>query len=172
MIARMDALDAKVMEMANADLPVGTIIAWAGEPTSPPGGWLFCDGSQVASSDYPQLQTVLGANFNNSASSDNITLPDLRGYFLRGVGNGGGVDPDQNRAVGSTQDQDIIEHQHQYQNAYSDTAVGEFDTDSDIGIGYSNANTTGLYNGAGNDTISGAETRPVNVAITYLIKAE
>lgn len=158
--------------MANADLPVGTIIAWAGEPTSPPNGWLFCDGSQVASSDYPQLQSVLGANFSNSASSDNITLPDLRGYFLRGVGNGGGVDPDQTRAVGSIQDENIIAHSHQYQYAFSDNSVQSYDSDHDVGLSYENVNTTGLYNGAGNDTISGAETRPINVAITYLIKAE
>jgi microcystin-dependent protein len=158
--------------MANADLPVGTIIAWAGEPTSPPSGWLFCDGTSYPTSNYPQLQQVIGTNFGNSSSSTNFNVPDLRGYFLRDVGNGGGVDPDQNRAVGSTQDQDILEHQHEYQLAISSSLVTEFDDDSDLGIGYDNLKTTGLYNGAGNDTISGEETRPVNVAITYLIKAE
>lgn len=44
-------------------LPTGSIIAWAG--TTVPGGWVICDGSQGT--------------------------PDLRGRFILGAGQGGGL---------------------------------------------------------------------------------
>ncbi|MEM1124686.1 MAG: tail fiber protein, partial [Bacteroidota bacterium] len=58
-------------------VPIGTIQMW---PTSsPPTGWLICNGSNFNASSYPQLNTVLGGN----------TLPNFNGRFPLGVGNSG-----------------------------------------------------------------------------------
>ncbi|MEL6986846.1 MAG: FG-GAP-like repeat-containing protein [Bacteroidota bacterium] len=58
-------------------VPIGTIQMW---PTStPPSGWLICDGSTFNTSTYSDLNAVLGTN----------TLPDFRGRFPLGVGNSG-----------------------------------------------------------------------------------
>ncbi len=57
--------------------PVGTIQMW---PTStPPSGWLICNGSSFSSGTYPDLATVLGGT----------TLPNFNGRFPLGVGNSG-----------------------------------------------------------------------------------
>ncbi|MEM9887557.1 MAG: tail fiber protein, partial [Bacteroidota bacterium] len=58
-------------------VPVGTIQMW---PTSsPPTGWLICNGSSFSSSTYPDLANVLGGT----------TLPNFNGRFPLGVGNSG-----------------------------------------------------------------------------------
>ncbi len=57
--------------------PIGTIQMW---PTStPPSGWIICDGSVLGSNEYTALQAVLGTD----------TIPDFRGRFPLGVGNSG-----------------------------------------------------------------------------------
>lgn len=55
-------------------LPLGAITAFYG--TTPPNGYLICDGSEFSTTDYPALYTFLG---------DNHT-PDLRECTLVGVG--------------------------------------------------------------------------------------
>ena len=58
-------------------VPIGTIQMW---PTSsPPTGWLICNGSNFDASDYQKLNTVLGGN----------TLPNFNGRFPLGVGDSG-----------------------------------------------------------------------------------
>ncbi|MEM6316307.1 MAG: tail fiber protein [Bacteroidota bacterium] len=58
-------------------VPIGTIQMW---PTSsPPMGWLICNGSNFNASDYSQLNIVLGGN----------TLPNFNGRFPLGVGDSG-----------------------------------------------------------------------------------
>lgn len=55
--------------------PPGMITIYAGVGTTPPDGWLFCDGSSFSAATYPQLSAVLGAS----------TTPDLRGRSVVGV---------------------------------------------------------------------------------------
>lgn len=68
--------------------PAGTIVAFAG--TSPPSGWLVCDGAAIdATQDegrFARLVSVLGTAWGvgDDQSGPRISLPDLRGMFLRG----------------------------------------------------------------------------------------
>jgi len=65
------------VSLASLRVPVGTIQMW---PTSsPPTGWLICNGSSFSSSTYPDLANVLGGT----------TLPNFSGRFPLGVGNSG-----------------------------------------------------------------------------------
>lgn len=59
-----------------AQVPLGTIVAFAGSAESIPDGWLPCDGSVINSGTYPHLITLLGTN----------VTPDLRGRTLIGAG--------------------------------------------------------------------------------------
>jgi hypothetical protein len=59
-------------------VPVGTLIHYYG--TSPPDGYLTCNGQTFSASTYPKLYAVLGKT----------AVPDLQGMFLRGVGGAGG----------------------------------------------------------------------------------
>ena len=49
---------------------------------SPPTGWLECDGSSILVDSYPALHSILGYIYGGAGT--NFTLPDYRGYFLRG----------------------------------------------------------------------------------------
>lgn len=66
-------------------LPIGAILPYAG--TTPPDGFLFCDGSEMQRIKYPELYDVIGTRFNGSAplnGIDTFRLPDLRGRFALG----------------------------------------------------------------------------------------
>jgi len=67
------------LKLAVADVPVGTISAYAG--ASAPAGWLTCNGSSYSASTYPDLYAVLGVT----------TVPDLRGRFPLGGSSGFGT---------------------------------------------------------------------------------
>lgn len=71
--ADMKALaDAVDVDMTTV-LPVGSVIAYAG--STPPSGWLLCDGNGFNSTTYPVLESVLGS----------AVTPNLVERFVKGV---------------------------------------------------------------------------------------
>lgn len=92
----LSMLTAAVQQAIN---PVGTIQAYAG--TSPPAGWLICDGSTIpngsgtptggsgantVNTNYSALYLLLGSNFGAAGK-----IPDLRGRTMIGAGTGVGL---------------------------------------------------------------------------------
>lgn len=78
-----------------SSLPVGSVLAFAGNETNLQKleGWLPCDGSELNNQAFSQLFAAIRyANGGNGSTS--FKLPDYRGYFLRGVDQGTGRDPD------------------------------------------------------------------------------
>ena len=73
-----DPLTVSVEALAISGVPVGTIIAWP-VATNPEGwdegNWLECNGQTISQAVYPELFAVVGSQ-----------VPDLRGLFLRGTG--------------------------------------------------------------------------------------
>ena len=173
----------------NAD-PAGVIQAIMG--TTPPDGWLLCDGSTFNGTTYPELQTVLGGT----------TLPDLRDKFLRG-------NPSSGRTLGSLQayatarpltafatnsggnhyhsiggyDQetvDVLQQYHNYTAANpSPQMVGKNHIEDPFGGGNTaegqELEMATSTDGAHTHTITGggdSETRPVNVSVNYIIRAK
>lgn len=71
---------------ADQDLPVGTILAYAG---GLPGdlvelGWLHCDGTSKLGGEWEELYQAIGYAFGvKSVSRREFNLPDLRGMFVR-----------------------------------------------------------------------------------------
>lgn len=72
-----------------AEIPPGTIISFLGK--SAPPGWLICNGDIIPNGTAPvqgvltnfsRLHSVLGTTYGATPG----TLPDLRGYFIRGYG--------------------------------------------------------------------------------------
>lgn len=83
-------------------VPVGTIVAFAGDLDTgwlKKQGWLYCDGSSVAQSDYPELFSSIGKNYGGDRTHFN--LPDTRGRFLRGVDLKSGHDPGASKRAAS-----------------------------------------------------------------------
>ena len=149
-------------------IPPGTIVAFGG--TTPPTGWLLCDGTAVNQTTYANLYAAIGCNFG--CSGGNFHLPDLRGRFLRGRDGGSGRDPDSgartamntggNSAdnVGSVQGDDFESHTH-------DVYVHDWNSNLLLGrSGNSGAITQTYLTGA----TGGNETRPVNAYVNFIVK--
>ncbi len=60
-------------------LPVGVPVPWPS--ATPPTGWLKCNGAAFSAEEYPELAKAYPTN----------KLPDLRGEFIRGWDDGGGL---------------------------------------------------------------------------------
>ncbi|OYZ01216.1 MAG: hypothetical protein B7Y37_07965 [Sphingobacteriia bacterium 28-36-52] len=173
---------------AQNGVPTGTIMAYVG--TTAPTGWLMCDGASFPDNVYhAQLKTLLGST----------TAPDLRGLFLRGVGNAtsytGRSGPSlktvqtdgiaaHNHAVGTLQTAAAGNHTHSIgrrsnsDNGAYDSNDGRKDENSAATTDRSkltNFNTSS--SGSHTHTLTGAtantgitETRPINYGVNYIIK--
>ena len=76
-------------------VPMGAIMPYAG--ANAPYGYLFCDGSEVEKSKFPELYDAVGTLYNGATAlngTGTFRLPDLRGRFALGkdnMDNGGTV---------------------------------------------------------------------------------
>lgn len=141
---------------------VGTVAAFP--VSTPPAGWLECDGSALAQATYPELYAFLkdgGGSCIYGEAAGNFNLPDYRGEFLRGWDNSAGNDPDAATRtdrgdgtggdnVGSQQADEFIAHgKHEVSgSAYTIGSTGSFNF-VDLG---------------------GNETRPRNINVMWCIK--
>lgn len=160
--------------ISSASVSTSAIMAF---PTStPPTGWLECNGSEPSRTTYAALFTVIGTTYGDGNGSTTFNLPDYRGEFLRGWDHGTGNDPD----------------------AISRTDRGDSTTGDNVGTkqvdGFAAHTHSGTYNyfrpdGIGSDEYrllalkgatasaehailsdGGLETRPRNVNVMYCIK--
>ncbi|HEY1932828.1 MAG TPA: phage tail protein [Acetobacteraceae bacterium] len=73
---------------------IGSIATMGFDSSSPPSaGWLFCDGSAVSRTTYADLFSAIGTSWGSGDGTTTFNLPDLRGYFVRGVSGGTARDP-------------------------------------------------------------------------------
>jgi microcystin-dependent protein len=82
-------------------LPRGTVLPFAG--STPPTGYLKCDGSAISRSTYSDLFDAIGTSFGAGNGSTTFNIPDLRGVSLRGLDDGRGFDSEPSRVLGSYQ---------------------------------------------------------------------
>lgn len=151
-------------------LPVGVPVPWPS--ATPPTGWLKCNGAAFSAEEYPELAKAYPTN----------KLPDLRGEFIRGWDDGRGIDP--GRIL-------LASQEHAMQNVTG--SIGKIQLFKDLvtsGPFRHNGNnylTTGLTAvtgiGSGGHGVTtfdfdmsrvantANETRPVNVAFNYIVRA-
>ena len=142
-------------------LPLGAITAFYG--TTPPNGYLICDGSEFSTTDYPALYTFLG---------DNHT-PDLRGEFLRGAGTNGHTNQGNGGSVGEHQDATVIQSIVSYDSA-GNMAIDTVDSTRNIPNLDRSITQTGRWSlGSSNGTRSViyGTVRPTNTSVNFIIKA-
>jgi hypothetical protein len=160
--------------------PVGTILPFAGDTA--PAGWLLCNGLSVSRTNYAALYAVVANRFG-SADGSNFNVPDFRGRFLRGRDGGAGRDPDSNRRtqmktggaigdlVGSIQGDDTRSHSHGYRDIYHSENGGDSTIYSNQGgSGNSDENNEPYEISRTSSATGGAETRPLNANVNYIIK--
>jgi microcystin-dependent protein len=155
-----------------------------------PDGFLACDGSAVSRTTYTTLFNAIGILWGSGDGTTTFNLPDLRGFFLRGVDDGAGKDPDSGSRTtgdkvgslqgyatalpvsGSLRTSTAGSHQHNVQQLPTDSSWYEI-----AGSHYAQWNSGGSQtsnDGLHAHTISSGgdtETRPVNVYIDYVIYA-
>lgn len=166
--------------------PTGTIIQFAA--TTPPAGFLECNGDAISRSTYANLFAIIGTTFGAGDTTTTFNLPDMRGYFPRGWDNGAGRDPA--RAFGSSQQDQFQTHAHSITDpTHTHTPAGGthgtsflagFGTDQQgfalsgapaLGLfATTAASATGITVGNPSTGSSGTETRAKNVAILFAIK--
>lgn len=64
----------------------GTLIAYAGDVTTPPAGWLACHGQAVSRTTYADLFAVCGTTYGIGDGSTTFNLPDMQGRMAQGEG--------------------------------------------------------------------------------------
>jgi Phage Tail Collar Domain len=164
---------AAISHLSRTSPPVGTVVAFAGDwlPKRGKGpawteaelGWALCDGRPMAGDEYAELRAVLGKG----------TLPDYRNYFLRGK--------DPTRLVGSVQSDStkmptipFVAGKQTAQPSYKEAFAAQefvFKTGPDQSASLLRVRNTPVT-GDHSHTITGGdtETRPINVAVHWIIK--
>lgn len=79
-------------------VPVGSVVAFAGTifgqegagvtaTSTAPSGWMVCDGRKLHRARFPELFAVIGYRYLLKDEKPGVLyrVPDLQGYFLRGV---------------------------------------------------------------------------------------
>lgn len=147
-------------------VPPGVVFPYAGP--IPPSGWLLADGSEVSRTTYARLFAAIGTTYGAGDGSTTFNLPDLRGEFIRGLDNARGVDA--GRALGSAQQDDLKSHSHRFKTSSNTTSSGNSDAVHRNVM--SNVNIFWNDPGSSLENTGGSETRPRNIAMNFIIKAQ
>jgi len=137
-------------------VPAGAVFAFAA--STPPSGYLECNGAAVSRTTYADLFALIGTDYGVGDNATTFNLPDLRGEFVRGWDNGRGADT--GRSFGTFQSDAFASHTH------TGVAGDAGDDPARLGGGNRSADTDTYTTNAAGDT----ETRPRNVALLYCIK--
>lgn len=176
---------AGVIAQTTNDVVAGTIVMFGS--ATPPTGYLACNGAAVSRSTYATLFGVIGTTFGSGNGSTTFNLPDFRGYFPRGWNDNGSVDPA--RVFGSVQASANLQHTHTG-SAASHSHLVRASGSSRRGLNGGNVGTN-WYGSSGDsvdggtaqrtsdpsgnlnvtlDQSGGTESRPVNLAVLFMIK--
>lgn len=79
-------------------VPIGGVIMFAGSTGYDTSVWQLCDGSAISRTTFATLFARLGTAHGAGDGSTTFNVPDLRGQFVVGVGQGSGLT---NRALGA-----------------------------------------------------------------------
>lgn len=148
--------------------PTGTIQPWPG--STPPIGWMVCDGAAISRTLYSDLYSVLGTTYGSGDGSTTFNLPDLTGKFIRGLGGNAA-------SLGQTQADAVKAHEHlligiggQGGDLNSPTQVIQWDAALGGNATYRLQRSNAANPTAGRSSMTGdVETRPVNLAMNYII---
>ena len=64
-------------------VPIGTILSYSA--TTPPVGFLVCDGSEVSKTTYSDLYSVIGDTYGTATDTSKFKLPNAKGRVLQGA---------------------------------------------------------------------------------------
>ena len=136
-------------------VPVGGILWYAKDGI--PDGYLKCDGSAISRTDYARLFSIIGTVFGSGDGSTTFLLPNLSAKFIRGSGNYGNYVA----TFGNTQEATCLNSQEP--SGFYGTTNADIET-------YSESKKSGSYYRADNGRKRYSYVRPLNIALTPIIK--
>jgi microcystin-dependent protein len=148
-------------------VPTGAVMPFA--MNSAPTGWLAANGTEYAKTGtYAALFAAIGVTYGETngaggAGTTHFRVPDLRGYFVRGVGTN--ADGTASGTFGAKQADSIIDHTHNYTR---NTVANVVSVGGPTTFFYAPGAATSL--GVNSPNNGGVETRPNNIAMLYCIK--
>ena len=155
----------------------GMIVPFAG--ASAPTGWAICDGSILTIASYDQLYGRIGTAWNTCTNpltgvaynsgitaGVNFRIPDLRGTFLRGIGDF--TDNTKDTILAGFQSSQNLLHGHSISVASGGTNSG-YNRPFGGNVG-TFTNITIPPSTDGINEVGSSESRPQNVGVNYLIK--
>jgi microcystin-dependent protein len=152
-------------------VPAGCVIAWGGDQTAIPTGYLLCDGTSYLRADYPDLYSAVGVVFG-TVDGNHFNVPDGRGYFIRGANLTSTNDPDSATRTamnpggaignnrGSIQADEFKSHSHSFSISIGTDALN----------GHEPWGTNGTTDTLTTSSAGGNETRPKNFYMNWIIK--
>jgi len=179
-------------------IPSGTVVAFAGPVAKIPAGWVLCDGTlynYATNPKYTALYEAIGISSGGTVSLSEFNVPDYRGYFLRGLDStaSGANDPslasrtaasaggNTGANVGTLEADGFASHAHGVSDPGHTHSIPAYQNAAGPNWGLNNLynqvaggiGPVGLSTSATGITIQdtgGAETRPKNVTVNYIIK--
>ena len=167
-----------------AAVPTGSVHQMA--TTVVPAGYLKCNGAAISRTTYADLFAVIGTTWGAGDGSTTFNVPELRGEFVRGWDDGRGIDSGRSFASsqssrnlahthGATSTVNDPGHNHSYRrHAEVERDGGNRDTADDDRENTANVNTsnatTGITVSTNIASSGGADARPRNIALMYVIK--
>ena len=174
---------------------IGQISFFAG--STPPHGWLECNGASISRSTYSELYSKLSTTYGSGNGSTTFNLPDFRGYFLRCWHNtSNGPSPSNSSSLGSSQSHqsylpvhnhganswqaahshNVAQRRDQYGNGNGYTLnTTNGDDEAFAWQGYTDSRTPATYTSVHNSTAyqhSSTESRPHNYSLLCCIRYE
>lgn len=162
--ADLDGIDAALRAAA----PAGAVALWAGS-TTPPAGYLLCNGAAVSRTTYPALFAAIGVIHGAGDGSSTFNLPNLLDRFIVGAGSGYAVAGQGGSAIQTTtvtvdphflSAAEMPSHSHGVTDpahAHSVYDPGHGHSVSDPGHYHSYTSLHVPWNGANNDVQAGAQ---------------
>jgi len=147
-----------VSGIVSGAIPAGAVMPFA--MNSAPSGWVSADGSNVSRATFAKLFIAIGMSYGQGDGVSTFTLPDLRGYFVRGYGTNS--DNSTSGNFGVKQQDELKSHTHLY-TAPNTPGYYYNDQNDEVGVRALTLNTPTGATG-------GTETRPKNIAMLFCIK--
>jgi microcystin-dependent protein len=139
--------------------PIGAI-APCGGTLENNNNWFPCDGRSLHVDDYPELFNAIGYTYGGSDENKLFTIPDCRGYFLRGSGDTHPLGTIQEYATGKPKTDIKGQLPH-----YPTSHTGSHGITSRYYAGYEKTHDIETCTKGGD-----GDTRPVNVYVNFYIK--
>lgn len=172
-----------------SSIPVGTIQSFLGYAA--PTNWVLCNGTTLQKNSYPELWAFAVINNLTTTNatlktkffdidSNNFKTPDLRGYFIRGRDETGVIDVDGvSRGNLDVQLDSFQGHFHNTRDT-RDNTIHSILLDYNPGSGSGSAGSNRSWGHVAEPITDGThgtprtsfETRSINIATTYIIKAK